>query len=307
MRQMMLANNDLDIDTKRIWRPQHFDHPATRRPPSRREICDLHINRQTLQRSVRIQFIRPVPLLCPCFLAQNTMRRFYRHRWNLRTLRNQNRAPARRTSHPLIQRSNVIPVNQWNVIPRAPPMRPRVMEDPHHRRISPVQYPRNSPRPPSISPRRRFVDENLIPLHRAVQLIRWNEKIISAIHASVRPHKPIPIAMQIQPSRHEPVSCGPMLYRRLKAVTLHPLRLFRSRRRQTPLHAVRLHQLPARRNPRKLLQQQPTLAPAAQAQLANQLLIPRAMPRRAFNQPHQLTISLWIGSVCHRLRAYSQP
>src|SRR5258707_8177914 len=85
------------------------------------------------------------------------------------------------------------------------------------------------------------------------------------------------------------------------------LRLLRSGGRQTPLFALRLPQLAPRRNARKLLQQQSPLAPAAQSELTNQLLIPRTMPRRALNQAHQFTISLWIGSVCHRLREYSEP
>ncbi len=186
-------------------------------------------------------------------------------------------------------------------------MRPRIMKDPHHCRISSVQHSSDPPGPPSIPPRRRLVNKNLIPLHRPVQLIRRNKKIISPIHTSIRPHKPIPIAMQIQPPRHQPVPSSPMLHRRLKAVTLHPLRLLRSRRRQTPLLALRLHQLTTSRNASKLFQQQSPLAPPAQPKLTNQLFIPRAMPRRALNQPHQLTISLWIRSMCHRLRAYSQP
>ena len=186
-------------------------------------------------------------------------------------------------------------------------MRSRIMKDPHHRRIPSVQHPRNPPRPPSIPPRRRLIHQNLIPLHRTVQLIRRNKKIVAPIHTSIRPHKPIPIPMQIQTSRHQPVPNSAMLHRHLCPTTFHSLRLLRSRRRQTPLLALRLHQLAPSRNPRKLLQQQPPLAPTTQPKLANQLFIPNAMPRRALNQPHQLTISLRIGSVCHRLRAYSRP
>ena len=145
------------------------------------------------------------------------MRRLPRHRRNLCALRNQNRL-----RHPLIQRRNVVSVDHRSVIPRTPPMRPRIVKDPHHRRVPSIQYPRNPPRPPPIPPRRSLIHQHLIALHRAIQLIRRNKKIVAPIHASIRPDEPIPIAMQIEPSRQQPVPRSAMLHRHL-----HPPRFTR--------------------------------------------------------------------------------
>src|SRR6185437_6973166 len=73
---------------------------------------------------------------------------------------------------------------------------------------------------------------------------------------------------------------------------------------QSPLLRIQLHQLAASRYPRQLLQQQPALASAAQPQLADKLLIARAMPRRALDPANQFAVSPWIRCLCHQSEAY---
>ena len=82
-------------------------------------------------------------------------------------------------------------------------------------------------------------------------------------------------------------SCTGMRHSPRIELLRRPRRLLQRRLRQRPLLELRLHQFAARRNPRQLLQQQPSLAPSAQPQLAHQLLITRALPRRALNAPDQ--------------------
>jgi len=133
------------------------------------------------------------------------------------------------------------------------------VKDANHSRIPPCQHARNASRPSSIPPRKRFIDQYLIALHRAVQLVRWNKQIVVAVRAAVGPHKPVAIAMQVEPPRHQPVMRRPSTA--LGAPSMHSFtvhewgsrRLLEGRYRQRPLLLLGLHQLAAHRDPRKLL------------------------------------------------------
>ena len=212
MRQMMLANHNLHIHAKGIRRPPGtLDHAPLRRPSrGQGSRADLHIHRQAppssrtaSARSGSSSCKSTSPLLLLRFFAQHPMRRLLRRTHHLRALRNQHRSATRRARHPLIQRRHIVPLQHRHNVPgTAPPPTTSVVKDSHHRRIPPRQHPRNPAAPPSIPPRRSLIHQNLIALHRTIQLIRRNKKIIVAIRASIRPHKSISIAMEIQLPRH---------------------------------------------------------------------------------------------------------
>jgi hypothetical protein len=72
------------------------------------------------------------------------------------------------------------------------------MKDPHNSRVPSIQHSRNPTGSPPIPPRRRFIHQNFIALHRSVQLVRRDKEIIASIHTPIRPNKPISVPMQIQ-------------------------------------------------------------------------------------------------------------
>ena len=63
-------------------------------------------------------------------------------------------------------------------VPNAPDPVRRVMKHAHHRRIAPLQHPRNPPQPPPIGARRSQFHQHLVALHGAVDLIRRNENVV---------------------------------------------------------------------------------------------------------------------------------
>jgi len=77
-------------------------------------------------------------------------------------------------------------------------MCPRVMKDPHNSWISSIQHSRNPPGSTPIPPRRGFIHQHFIALHRTIQLIRRDKEIIASIHAPIRSNKPISVPMQVQ-------------------------------------------------------------------------------------------------------------
>src|ERR1700723_3456596 len=205
---MVFANDDLDIDTERIRGAEHFDDASPGGPADRRKIRYLHVDGQALQGPVRVEFLGPVGLLRLCFFAEYAMWRLLRRGRILRSLWNQDRL-----RHSLVEGRNVIAIDPRRAVPRASPMRFRIVKDPDHCWVSSIQYTCNASGPSPISLGRGFIDENFVSLHRAVYFPRRDEQVVASIHASIRPHEPVPIAMQIDSSCHQSVAGSPILRR----------------------------------------------------------------------------------------------
>ena len=75
MRQMMLADNNLDVHAKGIRRPKHLDNAATCRTPRRRKACNLDIDCESFERRERIFLSSPTTLLLLRLVTQNAVRR----------------------------------------------------------------------------------------------------------------------------------------------------------------------------------------------------------------------------------------
>ena len=69
MRQMVLANNDLDIDAEGIRRTKHLDQASARRPAGRGETRNLDIDRQTFERPLRINIAAAILAVAVAFLV----------------------------------------------------------------------------------------------------------------------------------------------------------------------------------------------------------------------------------------------
>ena len=84
---------------------------------------------------------------------------------------------------------------------------------------------------------------------------------------------------------------------------LLPGGLFRRAVRQRPLAFVQLHELSAQGNACELLEKQPALAAAAQAKLADELLVTGAVGGAALDHADELAVGLGIGrgEFGHRL------
>jgi hypothetical protein len=72
------------------------------------------------------------------------------------------------------------------------------MKDPHNSWVPSIQHSRNPAGSTPIPPRRRFIHQHFITLHRSVQLIWRDKEIIASIHTPIRPNEPISVPMQIQ-------------------------------------------------------------------------------------------------------------
>ena len=119
--------------------------------------------------------------------------------------------------HALIERHDVMEVrtpvkvtavqSQRRVIAADPvPLRPPVVEDADHSRISPRQDAGDASGPArfAVGPgpaRRCLVDQHFVALHGAVQVVRRDEQVVLAPGAAVRTHKAEAVAVEVQPAR----------------------------------------------------------------------------------------------------------
>ena len=164
----------------------------------------------------------------------------------------------------------------------------RIMKDPHDGWVATLQHPRNPALTAPIGLRRVNLDQHLVALHGAVDLVRGNEDVflprsLPSIHhggPSVRPHKSVAVPMQIEPPGGQVFARAPRAGDGFG---------------NAPMLPVRLVQFAAGRQPGQLLQQQAPLPPAAQPQFARKLLVSGLLTGRAGNPCHQFTIG-------HKLR-----
>jgi hypothetical protein len=149
------------------------------------------------------------------------------------------------------------------------------MENTNDGWIATLEYARYAAEPPPIGTRRRKLDENLVPLHGAVDLVRRDKDVIIFARTlpGIRSHESISIAVKVQTPGEQ------ILARRSR-------RLFAD----TPVLTVRFDQIAARSDAGKLFQQQTALAPSTQTKFPDKLLVTGFGPRRAPNVRQQFAI-----------------
>src|ERR1019366_5515944 len=154
----------------------------------------------------------------------------------------------------------------------------RIVKCADHRGIAPLEHVRNAAHAAPIGARWLQLDQHLVALHGAIDLIGRNKNVVYHltdadlsvgapgvghtgslpwVHrggSSIRSHKAVAIAVQIEAAGNKVVAAA-------------------GRARNAPVLAIELGQVAADRQPGELLQQQAPLAPAAQAELAHKLLV----------------------------------
>ena len=165
-------------------------------------------------------------------------------------------------------------------------VRTRIVKDPDHGGVAPFQHADYAAHTAAIGFRWLDLNQHLVALHGAVDLIRGNKNIFleqfrPGSLAWVGPHKSVAVAMQVESSGSQVIPCS-------------------NRLGNAPVFAVQLDQFAAHGQPGQLLQQQAPLAPSAQAQLADKLLVSSLLPCGADDPRHQFTIGHKL-RVGHRL------
>ena len=214
MRQMVLADDDLDIHTETSGGPSTS---ITRPSPAvrGREVGDLDIDRQPLHPVARgkLRYPPATALLRLRLFAQHPMWRLAGRRDNLRAFRYQDRSAARRACHALVNRCDIVRARnrrgterraQSAIVPRPAlfirltTASTRIVENPHDRRIAARQHPRDPPAAPPVSTPRSFSTRTSSPCIAPFSSFGGINRSSSRDWPSLRPHKTIAVAMQIE-------------------------------------------------------------------------------------------------------------
>ena len=166
-----------------------------------------------------------------------------------------------------------------------------VVKDSDDRGIAAFENAGDTAETTAVAARRREFHQHLVALHGAVDLIGWNEDIVffDRSLARVGTDKPVAIAMQVEATGDEVITCAGA-----------------GTSRNAPVLAIGFDQVSPRSYAGKLLEQQAALAAAAEAKLAHQLLVSGFAPGGACNLRQQVTIghSFRVGQAsglcCHR-------
>ena len=162
------------------------------------------------------------------------------------------------------------------------------MEHAHHGWVAPLEDADNAPHAAAVGLGRFHLDQHLVALHGAVDLVRRNENIVlSRSLPSIGPHEAVAVAVQIE------AAGGQIVARASRA---------RSRLGNAPVLAVELDQRAAGGHARELLQQQTAMHSAAQRELAHQLLVAGFLAGGARNPREQFLVR-HRSRVGHRRRS----
>ena len=254
MRQVVLADDDLHIDTEGFGVAEHLDDAAASRRVLGRELGDLHVHGQAVQ-----VFQRAIPpvLLHRGFRAKGAMGRG-RGGGQIVIVVDQNRL-----RHALIQGRDIAAPKPKIVASQVDASATRTggVEDADHRRIAPRQHADDASAAAAVPSRRRRFHQDLVALHGAVQLMRWDKDV--AVHRTGvgRADKAKAIAVQRQFARDQVRSLrsailgsGTQICGKAAASTLilDPLGVsFRER----PVFCVKFDERPAHCHPCQLFQQ----------------------------------------------------
>ncbi len=149
------------------------------------------------------------------------------------------------------------------------PLGTRIVKGSHHGRVAPLDDAHNAAHAASVGLGRLDLHQHLVALHGAVDLVGGNKNVFHHTRALPRvgAHKPVAVAVQIEPPRHQVLSRS------------RPLG-------NAPMLAVHLGQQAVFRQPGQLLQQQSPGPSAAQLQVPRQVFVSGLLTGRAGNSSH---------------------
>ena len=146
-------------------------------------------------------------------------------------------------------------------------IRTGIVKDANDGGIAPLQNSHDAAETTTVGLWRFDLDEDLIALHGAVDLARWNEDIFLANRLmGIGTDKTITVAMQVESASSQILTRA---IRRGKGLG------------NAPVLPIELYHLTAHREASQVLKQQPTFSSASKAQFANQLLISCLLSGRA--------------------------
>ncbi len=153
----------------------------------------------------------------------------------------------------------------------------------------------------AIAAWRRFVYEDFVALHGAVQLVGRDEEIVVAVGASVGADEAVAVAMQVEPAGEEAVARGShgLVARVVRFASGWAGGLLEGGGGESPLLELGLHEFAACGDAGQLFEQEAAFAASAQAKFADELLVSSAMAGRALDAPDQFTVGLRIRSLRH--------
>ena len=251
-RQLVLADHHFHVHAEVVGRAQHLDHAAHRRLRGRGPAGNLHIDDQAFQAFAAHRILESRD----GFGSQHAIRRFSFAHWrNFLPLGNQNRL-----CHAVVEGNDEV---------ASSPARARIMKNADDGGVVPLDHADNAAKAAAIGLGRLHIDQHLVALHRAVDLVGRNKNVFAHARngrlpaefagrlARVGTDKTVAVAMQIEPPGGQIVAraaCG-------------------SAAGDGPVFPVHLGQRATRRHARQLLQQQTPLAAAAEREFAHQLLV----------------------------------
>jgi hypothetical protein len=252
-RELMLADHHLDIDTEVIGIAEDFNDAADGRSSGRWPTGDFDINDEAFE----VVIVR-----LGCGFAPNDPMRSCRlilgeflPSWDDNAL-----------GHTLVKRNQCVALF---------PIGARVAEDAYDGGIAALEDSGDAPKTAAIGAGRRQFDQDLVALHRAIDFVGRNKDVIvfSCALACIGTDEAISVAMKIETTREQVVArCAAGLAG------------------DGPMLAVGFDEVAASGDAGELFQKQAPLAPAAQADFADQLLVTGFASGRTRNVRQQFAI-----------------
>jgi hypothetical protein len=178
-------------------------------------------------------------------------------------------------------------------------MRAGVVEDADNGRVAASEHASDSARAAAVATAWGFVDEDLVSLHSAVQLVGWDEEVVVAVGALVGADEGVTVAVQIDAAGYEAVSRGAMFDRLIGVGARGAGGLLGCGGREAPLFGVELDELAASGDAGELFEEETALPATTQAKFADELLVAGPMPGRAFDPADEFAVGPRIGGASH--------
>ncbi len=199
MRQMVLADDDLDVNSKGIGRAKNLDHSSACRSSRSWKARDLHVDGKTFERREWILRGDPAALQLLRLFAENSVRRNCGFRNDLVTFGDENRL-----GHAVIEGCYIVPFRQRQVFPRAAAMRAGVVEDSHYSWVAAREdsgrRDRNVGR---REPRGASSTRTSSPCMAPLSSLGRDEEIVFPVRASVGTDEGVAVAMQVDAAGDE--------------------------------------------------------------------------------------------------------
>ncbi len=206
---MVFADDDFYVDAEGVGGAKDFEDAASGGAAGRGKVGYLYIDGEAFQRIVACVAlgIGPASLLELGLFAEDPVRSFLWGCGDLCTVRNQDGL-----RYALVERGDVVSIDERHVLPRAgAAVRAGVVEDADYGGVAAVEDSGYTAGAAAFSVARSFVDQNLVTLHRAVDLVGRDEEIVFAIVAAVGTDEGVAVTMHVDASCDEAVTGGAVL------------------------------------------------------------------------------------------------